>query len=126
MASDRPLSPHPMIYRWQISNTLSIIHRATGFAMSFGALALIVWLLSIANGYDAYSIASSLFGSILGTLALFGWTFCFFYHLCNGIRHMFWDIGKGFDKQVARQSGLFVVSAAIVLTVGLWAVVLIG
>ncbi len=126
MASDRPLSPHLMIYRWQISNTLSIIHRATGFAMSFGALALIVWLLSIANGYDAYSIASSLFGSILGTLALFGWTFCFFYHLCNGIRHMFWDIGKGFDKQVARQSGLFVVSAAIVLTVGLWAVVLIG
>ncbi len=126
MASDRPLSPHLMIYRWQISNTLSIIHRATGFAMSFGALALIVWLLSIANGYDAYSIASSLFGSILGTLALFGWTFCFFYHLCNGIRHMFWDIGKGFDKQIARQSGLFVVSAAIVLTVGLWAVVLIG
>ncbi len=126
MASDRPLSPHLMIYRWQISNTLSIIHRATGFAMSFGALALIVWLLSIANGYDAYSITSSLFGSILGSLALFGWTFCFFYHLCNGIRHMFWDIGKGFDKQVARQSGLFVVSAAIVLTVGLWAVVLIG
>jgi len=122
--TDRPLSPHLSVYRWQISNTLSILHRMTGFGLSIGAFALVGWLVSIAAGYDAYSLAGSLFGSVTGTLALFGWSFCFFYHLCNGIRHMCWDVGKGFEKPRARQSGMLVVAVAIVLTVGLWIVVL--
>jgi len=123
---ERPLSPHLSVYRWQISNTLSIVHRATGFALSFGALALVGWLVSIVVGYDAYSTANSLFGSIIGSIALFGWTFSFFYHLCNGIRHLFWDVGKGFDKLHAQRSGLFVVAAAVVFTIGLWVTVLAG
>jgi len=123
---DRPLSPHVMLYRWDISNGLSIVHRMTGVGLSFGAIALVAWLVSIAAGYDAYSIINNLFGSIIGILALFALTFCFFYHLCNGIRHMFWDIGMGFDKLHARQSGLLVLAVAIVLTVGLWAAVFIG
>jgi succinate dehydrogenase / fumarate reductase cytochrome b subunit len=124
--SERPLSPHLSVYRWQISNTLSIVHRMTGFALSFGALALIGWLVSIVAGYDAYSTVNQLYGSIIGVIALFGWTFCFFYHCCNGIRHLCWDIGKGFEKRTAQQSGLLVVAAALVLTVGLWAVVWTG
>ncbi len=124
--SDRPLSPHLSVYRWQISNTLSIVHRMTGFALSFGALALVGWLVSISAGYDAYSTVNGLYGSVIGSLALFGWTFCFFYHCCNGIRHLCWDIGKGFEKRTAQQSGLLVVAAALVLTVGLWAVLLAG
>jgi len=123
---DRPLSPHVMLYRWDISNGLSIVHRMTGFGLSFGAIALVAWLVSIAAGYDAYSIINNLFGSIIGILALFAWTFCFFYHLCNGIRHLLWDIGKGYDKRHARLSGVFVLAIALVLTAGLWVAVLVG
>lgn len=123
---DRPLSPHLAIYSWKISNTLSIVHRMTGVALSFGTLALVGWLVSIVAGNDAHSLANDLFDSILGKLALFGWTFCFFYHLCNGIRHMCWDVGKGFDRLRAQQSGMLVLAIALILTVGLWAVVLAG
>ena len=124
--SDRPLSPHLAVYRWKISNTLSIVHRMTGVALSFGALALVGWLVSIVSGYETYSVASYLFGSIIGSLALFGWTFCFFYHLCNGIRHMCWDVGKGFDRLRAQQSGILVLATALILTVVLWTIVVAG
>ena len=124
--SDRPLSPHLSVYRWQISNTLSIIHRMTGFALSFGAVALVGWLVSIVAGYGTYALVNNLFGSLIGNLALFGWSFCIFYHLCNGIRHLFWDAGKGFELRRAQQSGIFVVAVSLLLTAGLWLVVLAG
>ena len=123
---DRPLSPHLSVYRWQISNTLSIIHRMTGFALSIGAVALVGWLVSIASGYNTYAAFNGLFKSAIGLIFLLGWTFCFFYHLCNGIRHLFWDIGKGFEEQRARQSGMLVVAAALSLTAALWFSILIG
>ena len=123
---DRPLSPHLAIYSWKVSSTLSIVHRMTGVALSFGAFVLVGWLVSIAAGVDAYSTINNLLDSIIGRLALFGWTFCFFYHLCNGIRHMFWDVGKGFEKLLAQQTGMLVLVVSIVLTVGLWAIVLAG
>ena len=123
---DRPLSPHLAIYSWKISSTLSIVHRMTGVALSFGALVLVGWLVSIVAGYNTYSAVNYLLSSIIGSLALFGWTFCFFYHLCNGIRHMCWDVGKGFERLRAQQSGMLVLAVAIILTVGLWAVVLAG
>ncbi len=124
--SDRPLSPHLAIYRWKISNTLSIIHRMTGVALSFGALALVSWLLSILAGQSYYSLVNDLFDSFIGRFALFGWTFFFFYHLSNGIRHMCWDVGKGFDRLQAQQSGILVLAVALILTVGLWVIVLAG
>ena len=111
------------MYRWQISNTLSIIHRMTGFALSLGALAMVTWLVAIAAGAGTYAGVNGLFASLLGRIALFGWSFCFFYHCCNGIRHLFWDIGKGFEKDRARQSGIVVVIAALILTILLWAVI---
>ena len=116
----RPLSPHLSVYRWQISNTLSIIHRMTGFALSLGALVLVAWLVSVASGGNTYEAFNALMGSPVGLIALFGWSFCFFYHCCNGIRHLFWDIGKGFDKTRAQQSGILVIVAALLLTAGLW------
>ena len=120
----RPLSPHLQVYRWQVSNTLSIIHRLTGVALSIGALALVAWLLALATGQAAYAGANALLGTLLGQLALVGWTFCFFYHLCNGLRHLAWDAGRGFDKAFARKSGLVVVAAAAVLSVLFWVVAL--
>ena len=120
----RPLSPHLQVYRWQISNTLSILHRLTGVALSVGAFALVSWLLALASGQGSYAQFSWAFTSLPGQLFLIGWTFCFFYHLCNGLRHLAWDAGYGFDKSVARRSGIAVVTAASLLTIGFWIVAL--
>ena len=122
----RPLSPHLQVYRWQISSTLSILHRATGVALSLGALGLVSWLLALATGQVAYGKLASALGSLPGQVLLVGWTFCFFYHLCNGLRHLAWDAGYGFDKSVARKTGMAVVVAASLLTVVFWIVALTG
>lgn len=122
----RPISPHLQIYRWQVSNTLSILHRLTGVGLSFGALALTAWLLALASGPTAYLQIAEIFRSLPGQLLLLAWTFCFFYHLCNGLRHLAWDAGHGFDKRVARKTGLVVVAAAVVLTLAFWASILAG
>jgi succinate dehydrogenase / fumarate reductase cytochrome b subunit len=120
----RPLSPHLQVYRWQISNTLSILHRLTGVVLALGGFALVAWLLALASGQAAYTGANALLGSLVGQLALLGWTFCFFYHLCNGVRHLAWDAGYGFDKAAARKSGLAAVGVSVLLTVIFWAVAL--
>jgi succinate dehydrogenase / fumarate reductase, cytochrome b subunit len=118
--ASRPLSPHLQVYRWQISNTLSIFHRLTGVALSLGALALVGWLLALASGQAAHAQLGRAFGSLPGQLLLLAWTFCFFYHLCNGLRHLAWDAGYGFDKSVARKSGVVVVVVASLLTIIFW------
>jgi len=118
--SDRPLSPHLGVYSWQISNSLSILHRMTGVMLALGALALVGWLVSIVAGPAAYASLNGFFVSPLGALMLFGWTFCFFYHLANGIRHLAWDTGRGFEKQRARQTGWLVIGISLVLTLGVW------
>lgn len=122
--ASRPLSPHLQVYRWQISNTLSILHRLTGVALSVGALALVSWLLALASGQAAYAQLNWAFTSLPGQLFLVGWTFCFFYHLCNGLRHLAWDAGYGFEKAVARKSGIAVVTVASLLTIGFWIIAL--
>lgn len=122
--ASRPLSPHLQVYRWQISNTLSILHRLTGVALSVGALALVGWLLSLASGQAAFTQVTWVLGGLVGQLALVAWTFCFFFHFCNGLRHLAWDADYGFDKAVARKSGIVVVAAAVLLTVIFWAVAL--
>lgn len=120
----RPLSPHLQVYRWQISNTLSIIHRLTGVALSVGALVLVAWLLALAAGQTAYAQFGWIFGGPIGQLLMVAWTFCFFFHLCNGVRHLAWDADYGFDKVVARKSGVVVVVISIVLSISFWVLVL--
>jgi succinate dehydrogenase / fumarate reductase cytochrome b subunit len=124
--AQRPLSPHLQIYRWQISNSLSILHRFTGILLALGALALVAWLLAVASGQGSYMAVSGLFRSFLGQLLLLGWTFAFFFHFCNGIRHLAWDADLGFDKYAARRTGRVVVAAAIILTLLFWGVALAG
>ena len=122
--SDRPLSPHLDVYAWQTSNTLSILHRITGVALSVGAIALVGWLVSVASGPAAYASVNGFFAGPIGALLLFGWTFCFFYHLANGIRHLFWDAGYGFDKQRARHTGWLAVAVALIITLGIWVAII--
>lgn len=118
--SDRPLSPHLSIYRWPITMTLSILHRATGVAMSLGFVVLVAWLFDVASGEESYAIFVEAMGSTIGGLLLIGWSFAFFFHLSNGVRHLFWDTGRGFEKQQANASAWFVIVAATILTAGFW------
>jgi succinate dehydrogenase / fumarate reductase cytochrome b subunit len=116
----RPLSPHLTIYRWPITMTLSILHRMTGVALSIGLIALVVWLESIAFGVDAYATVVGLMNTIIGKLILLGLSFAFFFHLSNGIRHLFWDVGMGFEPRQANASAWFVVIASVLLTAVYW------
>lgn len=117
---DRPISPHLQIYRWQLTSVLSILHRASGVALSLGALLLVWWLFAAAAGPDAYATVRAFLGSWIGLLLLFGWTVSLFYHLCNGIRHLAWDTGTGLDLRSTYATGWTVVIATAVLTVISW------
>ena len=108
---ERPLSPHLQIYRWQWTMTLSILHRATGMALTVGTLLLTWWIT-----------AQSFIGSIVGQILLFGWTVALFYHLCNGIRHLLWDTGKGLELGPAQASAFVVLVATAILTVAAWVI----
>lgn len=118
----RPTSPHLQIYRWQIGNTLSILHRVTGAALAVGLITLSYWLVALASGPGSFAAASRLLGSPLGLIVLMGWIFSFMYHLLNGVRHLFWDAGKGFERGPRHASGWFAVLGAAALTLGvaLW------
>ncbi|GIK97419.1 MAG: succinate dehydrogenase, cytochrome b556 subunit [Alphaproteobacteria bacterium] len=117
---DRPLSPHLQIYRPQITSVLSILHRFTGVALAVGTLLLVWWLVAAAAGPDAFATAQGFVGSILGRLLLLGWSWALFYHLCNGIRHLAWDIGWGFDLKSVYATGWTVVAASFLLTIVAW------
>jgi len=115
-ARARPLSPHLQVYRWQIANTLSILHRLTGVMLSVGLLLLVVWLVALAGGPGGYETVLRVLASPLGAAALAAFGFGFFYHLLNGIRHLFWDVGYGFGRRERRRSGWLVVAGAVLLT----------
>jgi len=121
-ARGRPTSPHVWIYRWQIGNTLSILHRFTGAALALGLIALSYWFVSLAGGPDSYAAAARLLASPLGLAVLLGWTFSFLFHLLNGVRHLFWDAGRGFERTPRHVSGWLAVLGAIALTlcVAVW------
>jgi succinate dehydrogenase / fumarate reductase cytochrome b subunit len=122
----RPTSPHLQIYRWQIGNTLSILHRLTGIALALGLIALCYWLVSLAGGEESYGRAVKLLASPAGLLVLMGWTFAFLYHLLNGVRHLFWDVGRGFERTQRHASGWFVVFGSLALTVCVWGLIWAG
>jgi succinate dehydrogenase / fumarate reductase cytochrome b subunit len=116
----RPLSPHLQIYRPQLTSVLSISHRVSGIALSAASLLLVYWLVALAGGQSAYEHALAVLGSWWSQLILFLCTFAFFFHLANGIRHLYWDSGRGFDMPSVYASGWTAVIAAAVLTVLTW------
>ena len=120
--TESPLSPHLSIYRWPITMTLSILHRITGVAMSVGLIALAYWLVALAAGGADYTQAAELMSSLIGRLCLIGWSFSFFLHLANGVRHLFWDIGRGFEIKQANASAWFALLFAIAMTAIFWMV----
>lgn len=122
--SKQPLSPHLQIYRLPLTALLSIVHRATGVVLGLGSL-LLVWVLAAAaNGPQAYETAYQHLASWYGQLFLFGMTFSLYLHFCNGIRHLFWDVGMGFELETVALTAKLVITMAIILTIATWLVAL--
>ena len=115
-SAERPLSPHLQIYRPQLTSVLSITHRGTGLALGFGTIFFVWWLSGAAWSGACFRAAQTFWGSWVGQLFLLGWTFSLFYHLLNGVRHLLWDIGIGFDLRSAYRTGWTVVIFAVLLT----------
>jgi succinate dehydrogenase / fumarate reductase cytochrome b subunit len=118
----RPLSPHLQIYRRQLTSVLSILHRFTGIGLAVGLLYLVCWLIAAASGLEAFDRLQSFNGSPIGRLLLFGWSVAFFYHLLNGIRHLAWDAGWGFELPAAYKTGYAVLIGTAVLTLAAWVI----
>ncbi len=119
---ERPLSPQLEIYKPQLTSVLSILHRMTGVALAGGTLFLTWWLIAAAMGPDPYAFTQSIWGSWFGYLVLFGFSVSLFFHLCNGIRHLFWDIGQGYEIETVYRSGWSVLAATAVLTIAAWVI----
>ena len=97
---ERPLSPFmfPVWYHFQITSALSILHRLTGIGLAVGSILLAWWLVAVAAGGELFSTTHAFIASPIGISLLFLWSVAFFYHLCNGIRHLVWDAGYGFES----------------------------
>jgi succinate dehydrogenase / fumarate reductase cytochrome b subunit len=117
---NRPLSPHLQVYRPQITSIVSIFHRMTGVGLAFGSIFFVYWVGAAAYGPEAFASANELMTSWIGMAFLFAWTFAVYFHLCNGIRHLFWDIGIGFEKEQYTSSGKAVFVVTIVMSVITW------
>ena len=123
MNRPRPLSPHLQVYKPQLTSILSILHRGTGIVLSIGSIFLVSWILVLTLGESAYQIYSKLVNNWFGKLVIFGFTFGLFYHLSNGIRHLFWDAGYGYELKDAYISGFAVIFSSISLTLITWLIV---
>ncbi|TVQ33425.1 MAG: succinate dehydrogenase, cytochrome b556 subunit [Geminicoccaceae bacterium] len=121
-----PLSPHVSIYRWPITMVLSISHRVTGAALAVGLVMLTVWLVAMASGPEAFAVVDGVVRSWFGALVLFGYTAFLFLHMGNGIRHLAWDIGLGFEKDTARRTAMMVIGFAVGATLLTWLVLLLS
>jgi succinate dehydrogenase / fumarate reductase cytochrome b subunit len=119
----RPLSPFMLgqYYRFQISSFLSITHRVTGVGLALGTLFIAIWVMSAVAGPDAYARFSWFARSPIGLILMLGWSWALLFHLCNGIRHLVWDVGYAFDKKSVDAGGIIVVVASLVLTAAVWA-----
>lgn len=119
---NRPLSPHLQVYRPQITSILSIVHRATGVGLTLGAVMVVWWLLAAATGDDYFETVDGLMTSFLGHLVWLGLTWALSYHFLNGIRHLWWDMGNGFELETVTRTGLMVLFGSVVMTAFIWIV----
>ena len=116
----RPLSPHLQVYQPQITSTMSIMHRIAGILLSFGAFGLALWLVAVAQGGETYERVAACAGSPFGKIVLFGFSMALVYHLLNGIRHLLWDAGWGFEIPQVYKSGYTVLVLTVVFTAAIW------
>ena len=118
--ANRPLSPHLQVYRPLFTMMMSIMHRITGTALYFGTLLVVYWLLAAATGPESYNTAMGLFGSLLGRLILFGFTWALLHHMLGGLRHFIWDTGRGLDEVGRNWLARATLAGSLSLTLILW------
>ncbi len=118
--AERPLSPHLQVYKPQMTSIGSVLHRATGIALAYGLALFVWWLVAAVSGPEAYSVFTGFCGSIFGQILLLGWTVSFYYHMANGIRHLFWDAGLLLKIKNAYAAGYFVLFVTALLTGATW------
>lgn len=116
---NRPLSPHLQVYKPQLNSAMSIFHRVSGVGNSIGAVLVAWWFIAAATGRESFALIDGLLTSWIGHLLLIGFAFSLCYHLCNGVRHLIWDAGYGFEIDEIKLSGLVVMASAAVLGIGL-------
>jgi len=119
-ASPRPLSPHLQVYRFQVTSVMSIAHRITGIFLVVGVMMIALWIITLALGLEFFGLYQQWLTSAVGRFLLFSWSFSMFYHLFNGIRHLFWDAGWGYGLKHAYVTGWIVITASFVFTGFLW------
>ena len=124
--ADRPLSPHVQVWRWHVTMAGSILHRISGVALYGGAFLIAAWAVALAYGPEAYGAYMGLAGSWLGKLVWLGLTAAAFYHLANGIRHLVWDTGRGFNPKLADMTGVAVMVFTVLATAATWFVAFVA
>ncbi|ESY67041.1 succinate dehydrogenase, cytochrome b556 subunit [Mesorhizobium sp. B283B1A] len=117
---ERPLSPHLTVYRPPITMMMSIIHRITGGALYFGTLLVAIWLMAAASSQGAFDWVNWAFGTWLGRLILFGYTWALMHHMLGGVRHLVWDTGAGLEKHTASKIAWATLAGSILLTLLIW------
>jgi succinate dehydrogenase / fumarate reductase cytochrome b subunit len=119
-ARARPLSPHLTVYRPTITMTMSIVHRITGGALYFGTLLVAWWLIAVSTSESSFDLVNAIYGSWIGRLILFGYTWALIHHMIGGLRHLVWDTGAGLEKHTASRMAWANLVASVVLTVLIW------
>ena len=120
----RPLSPHLQIYKPQISSLMSILHRITGIVLTVGTIPLLLWLWAVAYDAAMFAALQNFFNAWYGVVMMVGWSAAFYYHLANGIRHMYWDTARGFSIKSVDLSGILTFVFVVVATAATWIVVM--
>ena len=123
MTMERPLSPHLQVYRLPLTAVLSILHRMTGVVLSLGIVLLVIMCVALAVSESAYTAMMGLFGGWFGCAVLIAWTGALYLHLCNGVRHLIWDAGWGFELRTVDASAVTAIVATVVLTALTWTIV---
>ena len=115
-----PLSPHLQVYKAQMTSAMSIFHRMSGMVLSLGTIIIVWMLLAAATGPIAYQHFHIVASSWIGQIVFLGWSMALFYHMFNGVRHLFWDMGYLFKLKNAYAAGYMVLFLAFLATLGLW------
>ncbi|MBW3096780.1 succinate dehydrogenase, cytochrome b556 subunit [Pseudohoeflea coraliihabitans] len=122
VSQNRPISPHLSIYRLIPTMVMSILHRITGATLYVGTLFVVWWVVAAAAGPDHYDWVSAIYGSILGRLVLFGYTWVLLHHMLGGIRHLIWDTGHGLSPETSTRFAWATLAGSLSLTVLIWIV----
>jgi len=124
MQKERPLSPHLQVYRPTLNMVLSVFHRGTGIVLALSTPLLVYWLLTLAAGPQAYAELQDCLSHWILKIVLLGYVFSMSYHLCNGVRHLFWDVGRGYENEEVQRSGIIAIAVATVLTLSIYVMAL--